>query len=255
MLKQARMMRVTFSSTERGQPILQERFQMKRLSGVYFALNKKPLMRNVRGLFARSASIAVCLLVLALALRPRAEADASSMFGGPVMSVDIEAHGWKFAPAVSAGMLRGFYAEVLPDLARTGNLNILWFELTADGTWSAWGWDEGESSHNTIGWIRTHLSDESVFEDNPRVAASAPSEPEAWIEPIRLKRGLLESHPLQVILGEQPRSAQMFSTLEQVGWGVAPLVSVMSEEDVVASDSISMQQLLTAVAARMTGVR
>ncbi len=166
-----------------------------------------------------------------------------------VVSLDIEVYGWKFTSAVNSGELRGLVAQILPELAYPGNLDVLWFEPDGTGTWSAWGWNEPETLTNAVGWIRAHLEDDTVFSENPRIQSLAPTEPGSWLGPVRLSRGLLEDHPLQLVLGEAPRSSQLFETLEQAGWGVAPVISRLSEADYApgASAGVSLQQLLWAL--------
>jgi len=129
-----------------------------------------------------------------------------------------------------------------------GNLDVLWFEPTASGSWTAWGWNGGsEAATNAVGWIRSHLADDTVFSENPRIQSQAPIEPAVWTAPTRLNRGLLDDHPLQIVLGNEPRSSALFTTLENAGWGVAPFISRLSEGDHSASAEVGLQELLRAL--------
>ena len=102
-----------------------------------------------------------------------------------------------------------------------------------------------------FGIPRTHLRrlvDAGTLEHIARgIYRLADAEPATWTAPTRLTRGLLESHPLQLVLGDEPRTSELFDTLEQAGWGVAPIISRLSEGDHSPNADVSLQQLLVAL--------
>jgi len=201
-----------------------------------------------RGNSANRGILGAAVLSSGAILTPLASADDPPPALDPVRTVVVEADGWKFTPALQCGEIKGFFAQILPELSYPGNLDVLWFEPTATGSWSAWGWNGSSGAEtNAIGWIRSRLGDDSVFSENPRLQSPAPSEPATWTAPAHLMRGLLEDHPLQLVLGDEPRSSDLFATLEQAGWGVAPVISRLSERDHGASTGVNLQELLRAL--------
>jgi hypothetical protein len=167
-----------------------------------------------------------------------------------VASVDIEALGWRFTPAIKGGVIVGFIAELLPSISRPGHLNMLWFEARQEGIWDAWGWSPGEPASSAIAWVRSHLADDSLLSENPRLRSQARCEAADRSAPVRLRRGLLEDDPLQQLLGAEPRTQNMFDTMEQAGWAVAPELSELSEGDYNGIQAGSLQRLLRAIEGR-----
>ena len=204
-------------------------------------------MKAAHSTVRKACTVAAASILALLITAPLTVANDPPLSPDPVMSLDIEAFGWKFTPAVQCGVIKGFVAEILPELACPGNLDVLLFEASANGTWIAWSWNGAGTATNAIGWIRSHVVDDTVFSENPRIQSHAPVEPATWTAPTRLTRGLLESHPLQLVLGDEPRTSELFDTLEQAGWGVAPIISRLSEGDHSPNADVSLQQLLVAL--------
>jgi hypothetical protein len=225
------------------------------LRGIGNGVRLRSVVRN-----AMSVAVMICNAVLCPALMPSvAWADEDS-----VVSVDIEVLGWKFTPIIQNGFIKGFFAQISPEILVEGNLETIWFEQDENGDWLASSWSGSGTATNALGWVRSHFADPEIFSLNLNLHTQAPELTFAeetlavsygdWVAPIALDGGLLENDPLQLLLGDGPRTLEMFQMLAYNGWPVAPELSPLcsahhGDNCGSGSDETTLHQLLVALAA------
>lgn len=220
--------------------------------------------RVVRNAFSVAAMFAIAALGPAR-MTSVAWADEDSPEEETVSSVSINALGWDFTPVIQNNVIKGIFAQITTDILVEGNLETIWFEQNEAGNWLASSWSGSGTAPNALGWIRGHFEDLSIFNATPSLQEQAPElifdegtqELLAgnWSAPTALDGGLLESDPLQLLLGDVPRTPEMFAMMSLNGWPVAPELSSLCSHHggdcETNNEEITLQQLLNALAAKI----
>jgi hypothetical protein len=219
--------------------------------------------RVVRNAFSVAAIFAITVLgPTRMTSVAWADEDPSDL--GSVRSVTISVLGWDFTPIIQNGVIKGIFGQITSDIAVEGNLETVWFEQDESGDWIASSWYGSGTAPNALGWIRGHFADLEIFAINPSLDAQAP-EPVIdeetllvldgdWLAPTAIDGGLLADDPLQLWMGDGPRTPEMFAMLALNGWPVAPELSPLCSHHggdcEASSEEITLQQLLDALTVR-----
>jgi len=220
--------------------------------------------RVVRNAFSVAAMIGISTLG-PLPMSSVAWADEDPPSEEPVVSVTIKALGWEFTPVIQDGVIKGIFAQLRPEIEVEGNLETVWFEQNEDGDWLASSWSGSGMATNALGWIRGNLDDHEIFDVCSNLLTQAPTpifdeETQTfsygdWVAPTALDGGLLADDPLQLLLGDGPRTLEMFEMLANNGWPVAPELSPLCSHHggdcEGGSEEPTLQQLLNALAAKI----
>ena len=212
--------------------------------------------RVVRNAFSVAAMIGISTLG-PLSMSSVAWADEDSQSEEPVTSVTISVMGWEFTPIIQNGVIKGIFGQITPEILVEGNLETVWFEQDDNGDWLTSSWAGSGTALNALGWIRGHFADSAIFNASPNLQTQAPGstfdeETQVWdgnwLAPTVLDGGLLEDDPLQLLLGDGPRTAEMFEMMAYNGWPVAPEISPLCSHHAGdcdgGSEETTLQQLI-----------
>ena len=192
--------------------------------------------RVVRNIFSVAAMIGISTLG-PLPMSSVAWAVEDPQSEEPVTSVTISVMGWEFTPIIQNGVIKGIFAQITPEILVEGNLETVWFEQDDNGDWLTSSWAGSGTALNALGWIRGHFADSAIFNASPNLQTQAPGstfDEEThvsdgnWGAPTAIDAGLLADDPLQLFLGDEPRTPEMFAMLSLNGWSVAPELSELS---------------------------
>ncbi len=219
--------------------------------------------RVVRNAFSVAAMIGISTLG-PLPMSSVAWADEDPQSEEPVTSVTISVMGWEFTPIIQNGVIKGIFAQITPEILVEGNLETVWFEQDENGDWLTSSWAGSGTAPNALGWIRGHFADSEILLSSMNLQAQAPEiifDEETlvavygdWVAPTALDGGLLEDDPLQLLLGDGPRTPEMFAMMSFNGWPVAPELSPLcshhGDDCETSSEEVTLQQLLDALVAQ-----
>lgn len=197
-------------------------------------------------------SASLCLLAcLSVALCCFAPAHAQYSQNSDVNYMQISARGWLFCPATSANEIRGFLALLEDGLAIGSNIELVWYQREANGSWTSWGWEQRDLGE-AVWWVRSHLNDPLAFTLDVELNEAAESvEPEAATPPVPLVNGLFFDDPIQPVVQQSENAAAVVDGLAVAGWQVAPIMSSLEAGGVAPCDQQSvnaMQSLLNDLA-------
>lgn len=219
--------------------------------------------RGVRSVFSVAAIFAITTLGPAR-MTSVAWADEDPLEEETVTSVTISVLGWECTPIIQNGVIKGIFAQITPEIAVEGNLETVWFEQDETGDWVSSSWSGSGTASNALGWIRGHFAEVAIFDAIPNLQTQSPEpvfDEETqmfdgnWLAPTTLDGGLLEDDPLQLFLGDAPRTPEMFEMMSNNGWPVAPELSPLCSHHggdcETSSEEITLQEFLDALAAKI----
>ncbi len=146
---------------------------------------------------------------------------------GDISYVTFDTVDRTFAPAATAqGVVLGLLSYTDPALAQGANVDVLWHEMGADGTFDTWAWTDDDLGM-AARWIRGAFSDTTLFAQDTEISiAIYESDPGATPEdPIKFIFGLFETDPLQPALPAASDPGGLVEVLAGIGYAAAPTYS------------------------------
>lgn len=145
--------------------------------------------------------------------------------------VQINAEGWLFCPATDSSEVKGFLA--LLDGAGSAGLNIqlVWYQAEADGSWTSWGWEEPDFG-GAVWWVRSYLNDSLAFTHDIDLNEAAETVgPEAAVPPLPLVNGMFGDDPFQPVVEQAEDPVAVVDVLATAGWQIVPAMSSVEVGD------------------------